>query len=522
MAPGIQPNSLGMHPGNVNRRAKELSARDAARREAKAAARRVAVTEMKPTATKGSMEKGKRYLSRIFRRASDDYASSVLPGSQSQHKEDVLTTLPSKPSRNHETVLHGNTKPRDGFKTYRGTSDNDRHVSVVGIPSLDQAPLRSGDTSPYSFPEDPRVSQRALGLPAASLPTLGANVSSPEAYGWSGGHRILEPTDEEPMMIVQHLGHGSLGVVEEVRRSEMFPSLVRKRVKVPTQKRLAEKITAIIEEEIATLRRLHHPNIASFVGSYEDKRNTRHSSYCLLMLPVGENDLDGFLTAASDPDLQQDLKYQYIAWIQSWYADLAAALAFMHAKGVRHQDIKPSNIIHKGNKIFFTDFSSCGIFQVGYTTSTANPVRSTAMYAAPEADLSKDERYGRSFDIFALGCVFCEMLTVETGRTVSAFHESLSSSEDPRLRYSEHLPAVREWFGQSENSFLNCVFAMLLEDRHLRPSADDVVDYCARRRDSVLLGTLLLASLLPPHAKHQIISVADHVQPVQGAIGRYT
>ncbi|KAF3038186.1 hypothetical protein E8E12_008651 [Didymella heteroderae] len=225
------------------------------------------------------------------------------------------------------------------------------------------------------------------------------SVISPEAYWWSRGHQILGPRDEEPMTILQHLGHGSVGIVEEVRRTEMFPTLVRKRAQLPAQKRLAEKTTAVIEEEIATLRNLRHPNNVSLVGSYEDRRQIRHASYCLLMLPVGDNDLDSFLAVVSDPDLQRDVKDQYTSWIKSWYTDLASALAYMHANGVRHQDFKPSNIIHKGDHIFFTDFGSCGKFQVGQTTSTLHPARTTEMYAAPEADFAMAGRCGRAFDI---------------------------------------------------------------------------------------------------------------------------
>jgi serine/threonine protein kinase len=112
------------------------------------------------------------------------------------------------------------------------------------------------------------------------------------------------------------------------------------------------------------------------------------------MLPVGDSNLEDFPAFAGKPDLDTISKDQHKAWIQSWYADLASALAYMHSEGIRHQDIKPSNIIHKGNQVFFTDFSSCARFQVGHTTSTANPAQSTAMYAAPEADLSEISWYG--------------------------------------------------------------------------------------------------------------------------------
>ncbi|KAF1362175.1 kinase-like protein [Lizonia empirigonia] len=279
----------------------------------------------------------------------------------------------------------------------------------------------------------------------------------PEYYGWIREHRILVKEDAEAWTSVHQLGSGSLGVVDEVRRFNTdFPSLVRKRVMLPPQKRIAEKIRAIIREEAAVLSRLRHPNIITFIGSYEDRTHKTLCSYCLLMAPVGENDLERFLVIASgrDHELTADLKSRYQSWIRLWYADLASALAYMHSNGVRHQDIKRTNIIHNGKHVFFTDFSSSGAFKVGQTTSTANPARLTAMYAAPEALSERTDslpRYGRSFDVFGLGCVFCDMLTVEGGCAVSELTDFLLLDGAPAvaafrggLRYSENVPRIHE------------------------------------------------------------------------------
>lgn len=317
---------------------------------------------------------------------------------------------------------------------------------------------------------------------------------SPEKYGWTMGHCVFNENEQDTLEVVNQLGNGSIGYVEEVRRlGTSFPTLVRKRIIVPRHKKRAETIIEIIRDEIATLTRLRHPHIVALIRSYEDRRNPKHGSYCLLMVPVGDGDLESFLAEAGE-ELDPRVKKRNQTWIRSWYADLASALGYMHEHGVRHQDIKPSNIIHKDDRIYFTDFSSCGEFRVGQTTSTANPARSTAMYAAPEASLEKNGRYGRAFDLFALGCVFCEMIAVECGHTVPALHDFLleNAEEESRLRYSEHLPSLERWL-ESINidalersfidlkAFLKLVFDMLLEDRHSRPSAAEVLIGCLAR-----------------------------------------
>lgn len=322
--------------------------------------------------------------------------------------------------------------------------------------------------------------------------------SRPELYGWVSEHRVLGVDDTDIWASVRHLGHGSFGSVDEVRRTNTkLPTVVLKRVKLGTQKKKAQKILSIIREEAATLGRLRHQNIVTLVGSYEDRTNPRYPFYCLLMLPVGENHLEGFLEMASEPDLEPNDQSRYRSWIQSWYANLASALAYMHDEGVQHQDIKPTNIIHRGDHIFFTDFSSARNFKVGQTTSTANPGRSTAMYAAPEYTLAlgnSTARFGRAFDVFGLGCVFCDMLTVENNHTVSDLHDFLLSVDQAteqeaetlrgKLRYSEKIPSIHEWSKDGSTLFDGCISWMLMVDRLARPTAADVWKYCRQAHPS--------------------------------------
>jgi serine/threonine protein kinase len=145
---------------------------------------------------------------------------------------------------------------------------------------------------------------------------------------------------------------------------------------------------------------------------------------------------------------------------------------------------KPFKIIHRQDHIFFTDFSSAGNFNVGHTTSTASPTRSTAMYAAPEALLplcSADSRFGTALDVFGLGCVFCDMLTVETGGTVHEFCKFLSKGDIPAsrggLRHSKNLSRFGPFFQGKGGFYKDCISKMLAYDRKARPTAEAVHEY---------------------------------------------
>ncbi|KAF2631296.1 hypothetical protein BU25DRAFT_481884 [Macroventuria anomochaeta] len=117
------------------------------------------------------------------------------------------------------------------------------------------------------------------------------------------------------------------------------------------------------------------------------------------MSPVGGSNLANFLERVSSPETTSEFRTQARVYIRRWYACIASVLSCMHGSGVRYQDIKPSNIVHRGDRVFFTDFGSSSTFDIDHTTSTDAHARLTAMYGAPEMVLHCGE-HGRSSDIF--------------------------------------------------------------------------------------------------------------------------
>jgi serine/threonine protein kinase len=300
-------------------------------------------------------------------------------------------------------------------------------------------------------------------------------------------------------------------------RNTQLPTFVRKRVELSPRKRQAQAEWELIWAEAKSLKSLIHDHIVTLIGSYDQHTEspTRHT-YFFLMCPVGDNDLKHFLDEVGEHFEQNAASAQlstWKGWIASWFVCLSSALAYMHEQGVRHQDIKPSNIIHKGGQIYFTDSSSADTFEAGHTTSTEKQSHTSPMYAAPEI-IAKYERHGRSSDLFALGGVFCDMLTVIEDRSVESFQESLlgdhgvhmldpvrpddeldenNQSKDrdsppgpkrsyqPKpvpyrgtLRYSHELCAINSWFSAS-TFFRSHVSPMLALERNLRPTAEVVL-----------------------------------------------
>lgn len=327
--------------------------------------------------------------------------------------------------------------------------------------------------------------------------------------GWPSQHQIFEHSSQVPLIVRNFLGNGSLGVVEEVRHKDNARTFVRKKVLLPYPSR--KQRLKIMEQEAKALRSLTHPHIVKILGSYQDGSKNGNRCYSLLIWPVGQSDLKTFLEATgAKTKLEPGQLFQSreLMWLRTWFKCLASALAYMHSKGIRHQDIKPSNIIHRQGQVFFTDFSSSSQFRVGHTTSTENPARISQMYAAPEVcrlpgESPQYNRHGLSTEIFSLGCVFAEMLTVADGRRLQdydGFHEYCAGTArwdrprgldtenfQPILLYGRATDRIHEWFANSAEAttilmYGKCIQPMLAVDRANRPSAVQVEELLQRHQ----------------------------------------
>jgi serine/threonine protein kinase len=215
--------------------------------------------------------------------------------------------------------------------------------------------------------------------------------------------------------------------------------------------------------------------------------------------------------------------FNEMMWLKKWFGCLASALAYMHGQGIRHQDIKPSNIIHRTGDVYFTDFSSSSQFEIGQTTSTETPARISQMYGAPEVvQDGYSGRHGLATDIFSLGCVFLEMLTVIDGRTINDFHQHClnQNKEHPKnqcgpgaeasrgiLLYSRTSERIDEWFDSKSDKghamYTRCIKPMLAPSRESRPKANEALTLIRTSQPWQTLACPCQMSDEPSQLEHQ-------------------
>jgi serine/threonine protein kinase/tetratricopeptide (TPR) repeat protein len=105
--------------------------------------------------------------------------------------------------------------------------------------------------------------------------------------------------------------------------------------------------------------------------------------------------------------------------------EVGEALAYAHARGVVHRDVKPGNILLDENHALLSDFGIARAFtELGGRSalSDSGMIIGTPEYMSPEQCSDKGKLDGRS-DIYALGCVLYQMLSGEppfTGPTAQA------------------------------------------------------------------------------------------------------
>jgi cyclin-dependent kinase-like len=153
-------------------------------------------------------------------------------------------------------------------------------------------------------------------------------------------------------------------------------------------------IKKVIIRELKGLRTLRHPHIVHLRDAFrQNERLYLIFDFCdkSLLDLQGEHENNGLPVPLIRQVLFQTLK----------------AIAFMHERNHVHRDIKPENILLTGNnQVKVCDFGFCRV--LGKPGEVLTDYVATRWYRSPELLLSP--RYGKSVDMWALGCVLGEMI----------------------------------------------------------------------------------------------------------------
>ncbi|KAF2839309.1 kinase-like protein [Patellaria atrata CBS 101060] len=299
------------------------------------------------------------------------------------------------------------------------------------------------------------------------------NKSGRFEKSWSGnGRHVQFPNENEErstLVYYGNLGHGAYGSVDRVCCTSPSGSLfiVRKYVRGTRGKALE---TFMKEADLCAP--LKHKHVIQTIGTYHTVGSPQ---LALLQWPVGHWTLEEFMGSMDTP--QGPLR-SHRPTLLKFFGCLASAIDYVHGDskhGLKHMDIKPENIIVKqiddrreSDEEYFTvvlsDFGLARTAAFGeqtQNTASSGTTGFTRDYAAPEVIPQYwEQSHSRRSDIFSLGCVYAEMLTVLTGAYSSGSLEAFKNYRQGKGRdgrvcaaYYCNLPYVDTWLFRMQETW---------------------------------------------------------------------
>src|SRR5271163_3778724 len=109
-------------------------------------------------------------------------------------------------------------------------------------------------------------------------------------------------------------------------------------------------------------------------------------------------------------DVKINLGFQEIPWEMRWrwIKEVAAAVAFLHKRGIIHRDLKSSNFLIVKDSIKICDFRKATIATLAHGKALGSI--STARWLAPECSAGVPV-FDKKTDVFGMGMVIWEIVS---------------------------------------------------------------------------------------------------------------
>ena len=250
--------------------------------------------------------------------------------------------------------------------------------------------------------------------------------------------------------LISKLGEGSYSTVYKVRRKADLKMYALKKVKL---RNLSEKEKKNALNEIRILASIKSDHIISYKEAFIEEKD---QSLCLVMEFANKGDL--FQKITYYKQMQKTFEE-----IEIWriFIQILQGLKCLHDLKILHRDLKSANIFLFNNnlaKIGDLNVSKVSKTGIGYTQT------GTPYYASPE--VWNDEAYSSKSDIWSLGCIIYEMITLHPpfrAESMEGLYHKVMKGKYQKIpdKYSKDLSEILK--------------LLFIVDPKERPSCDDLL-----------------------------------------------
>ena len=274
-------------------------------------------------------------------------------------------------------------------------------------------------SNPTFIPEGDAADAQRPGPASAPTTATGFGTTVLPEVDRASARPVLRARSEARFLPIGRLGEGGLGEVVAAMDQDIGRKVAIKRIRTD---RLSNGVIVRFLQEIKTVGRLEHANI---IPIHDVGRDDEGALYFVMRHVDGET-LEAIIAKLKAGDREYHRQFGFERRVQI-VAAVLEALAFAHAHGVVHRDVKPANVmVGRYGEVLLLDWGIArlvdvaeelpdddaegGVRQDALVQTRAGAVLGTPAYMSPEQ--SRGEPADARSDVYAASVMLHEFLTL--------------------------------------------------------------------------------------------------------------